>query len=66
MVMDRGHCQILVIIWFIQLNIGKNGQLDARRQNMTPATSDFQQCGMYYQQRLRSACAYAQSDQSLC
>ena len=27
---------------------------------------DFQQCGMCDQQRLRSACAYAQSDQSLC
>ena len=27
---------------------------------------DFQQCGMCDQQRLRPACAYAQSDQSLC
>ena len=27
---------------------------------------DFQQCGMFHQQSLRSACAYAQSDQSLC
>ena len=26
----------------------------------------FQQCGMCDQQRLRSACAYAQSDQSIC
>ena len=26
----------------------------------------FQQCGMCDQQSLRSACAYAQSDQSLC
>ena len=26
----------------------------------------FQQCGMCGQQSLRSACAYAQSDQSLC
>ena len=26
---------------------------------------DFQQGGMYDQQRLRPACAYAQSDQSL-
>ena len=25
-----------------------------------------QQCGMYDQQSIRSACAYAQSDQSLC
>ena len=28
-------------------------------------TCDFQQCGMYDQQSLRSACAYEQSDQSL-
>ena len=27
---------------------------------------DFQQCGVCDQQNLRSACAYAQSDQSLC
>ena len=27
---------------------------------------DFQQCGMCDQQNLRSACAYAQTDQSLC
>ena len=27
---------------------------------------DFQQCGMCDQQSLRSACAFAQSDQSLC
>ena len=27
---------------------------------------DFQQCGMCDQQSIRSACAYAQSDQSLC
>ena len=29
-------------------------------------TWDFQQCGMCDQQRLRSACAYAQSDQNIC
>ena len=29
-------------------------------------TWDFQQCGMCDLQSLRSACAYAQSDQSLC
>ena len=29
-------------------------------------TCYFQQCGMCDQQSLRSACAYAQSDQSLC
>ena len=30
------------------------------------ATWDFQPCGMCNQQRLRSACTYVQSDQSLC
>ena len=30
------------------------------------AAWDFQDCGMCDQQRLRPACAYAQSDQSLC
>ena len=30
------------------------------------ATWDFQQCDMCDKQRLRPACAYAQSDQSLC
>ena len=29
-------------------------------------TRDFQKCGMCDQQSFRSACAYAQSDQSLC
>ena len=33
---------------------------------MTTEPRHFQQCGMCEQQRLRSACAYAQSDQSLC
>ena len=34
--------------------------------NNWAAIWDFQQCGMCDQQRLRPACAYAQSDQSLC
>ena len=29
-------------------------------------TWDFQQCGKYDQQSLRSSCAYAQSDQTFC
>ena len=29
-------------------------------------TGDFQQCGMCVKQSLRSDCAYAQTDQSLC
>ena len=35
-------------------------------ENIWAATWDFQQCGLCDQQSLRSACAYAQSDQSLC
>ena len=34
--------------------------------NIWASTWSFQQCCMCYQQWLRSACAYAQSDQSLC
>ena len=34
--------------------------------NNWAATWDFQQCGMCDQQSIRSACAYAQSDQSFC
>ena len=37
-----------------------------QRVNKWAATWDFQQCCMCYQKSLRSACAYAQSDQSLC
>ena len=33
---------------------------------MRAVTLDFQKCGMYNQQRLRSACTLVQSDQSLC
>ena len=34
--------------------------------NNWAVTLDFQQCGMCDPQRLRPACAYVQSDQSLC
>ena len=37
-----------------------------RFETIWAATWDFQQCGMCNQQSLRSACAYAQSDQNLC
>ena len=33
---------------------------------VSQTANDFQQCGICDQQQLRSACAYAQSDQSLC
>ena len=36
------------------------------RLTIWAATWDFQQCGMCDQQSLRPACAYGQSDQSLC
>ena len=36
------------------------------QRDIWAVTWDFQQCGMYDQQSLRSACAYAQPDQSLC
>ena len=35
-------------------------------ETLRASACDFQQYGMYDQQTLRSACAYAQSDQSLC
>ena len=35
-------------------------------EGILAGTWDFQQCGMCHQQRLRPACTYAQSDQSLC
>ena len=38
----------------------------ARINKIWAATWDFQQCGMCDQQSLRSACAYAQSDQTFC
>ena len=37
-----------------------------RKKNIWASAWDFQQCGMCDQQSLRSACACAQSDQSLC
>ena len=43
------------------ISFDSNGQID-----IWASAWDFQQCGMCDQQRLRPACAYAQSDQSLC
>ena len=40
---------------------------DHKKESIIWASAwDFQQYGMFDQQSLRSACAYAQSDQSLC
>ena len=41
-------------------------ETDHMRYQIRSATWDFQLCGMCNQQSLRSACAYAQSGQSLC
>ena len=43
-------------IWFLKIPMCNNWAM----------TWDFQQCGRCDQRRLRPACAYAQSDQSLC
>ena len=60
---------------FKQICLGKRDKMLGKHQilscfhnlfNKWAATWDFQQCGMCRQQRLRPACAYAQSDQSLC
>ena len=40
--------------------------VDCKANNYWAATRDFQQCCVCDQQRLRQACAYAQSDQSHC
>ena len=45
---------------------GESGAFVAWQCEKWAMTCDFQQCGMCDQQSLRSACAYAQSDQSLC
>ena len=51
----------------IQLKTKKNAIVTHLAPNIKwAATWDFQQCGLCDQQSLRSACAYAQSDQSLC
>ena len=51
------HCALLIY--------QSEPHLEMFQQQMSHA-SDFQQCGIYNQQSLRSACAYTLSDQSLC
>ena len=55
----NGFVQLIRVGIFIRHKWVKMGKLLA-------ATRDFQQCGLCDEQRLRTACAYAQSDQSLC
>ena len=43
-----------------------NGRTATDKHFKWASAWNFQQCGMCDQQSLRSACAYAQSDQSLC
>ena len=56
---------------FVQVQSRKTGERPDMTENVThehkrASARDFQQCGMCDQQSLRSASAYAQSDQSLC
>ena len=58
---DKSFARISDLDWgkFLWFNPAVYGYIWA-------VTGDFQQCGMSDQQSLRSACAYAQSDQSFC
>ena len=53
-------------LFHILVGIDKYMFLYQWKNSIWAATCDFQQCGMCDQQSLRSACAYAQSDQSFC
>ena len=53
-------------VTLIQHKICKYKNLSTRHNHILAVAWDFQQCGMCNQQSLRSACAYGQSDQSLC
>ena len=58
-----------IYIYCCLVIISREGQyyiIGTISQSRRAATWDFQQCCMCNQQSLRSACAYAQSDQNLC
>ena len=58
-----------ICIMFYCIHERKNNNKETRKlvqKHIWASVWDFQQCGMCDQQSLRSACAYAQSDQSLC
>ena len=73
----RGSCDPSSDIWLAEESIASVEDSPAERWNnksssyhitnhtIWAATWHFQQCGMCHQQRLRPACAYDQSDQSL-
>ena len=60
-----GNHMSWLIFNYVQYILHKHFQV-CRNPFMTYFQFDFQQCGMCDQQSLRSACAYTQSDQSLC
>ena len=48
-----------------RLLMGRKESNQRKQKSLLVYQCDFQQCGLCDQQRLRPACAYAQSDQSL-
>ena len=56
------HVVFCFFFWFVKWSSVTANEAD----KIWAVTWDFQQCGMWDQQSFRSACAYAQSDQSLC
>ena len=60
------HCwksRVTAHLWML----GRERAIALRAQNAGISDwSDFQQCGMCDQQRLRPACSYVQTDQGLC
>ena len=67
-----GHYTVESTIWMTGKKYGSRsvgwsgGHLILVLQKNWATAWDFQQCGVWDQQSLRSACAYAQSDQCLC
>ena len=66
LVLGCPHYQTMWTGSLINLIWNENKVLLNMQHHNWATTWDFQQCGMCDQPRLRAACAYAQSDQSLC
>ena len=65
--MKSQNSRYIWIIYTVLQDASETVQNDsAHWRNIWAVTWDFQQCGMCDQQGPRPACAYAQSDQSLC
>ena len=60
------ECRALRIQISVQVTVVCKGNQQTTQTGKRAMTWDFQQCDICNQQRLRPACAYAQSDQSLC